>query len=764
MICHYIHSFLRNVKKNLFFYSINLFGFFVGFLLLTIISAFVYQEFSFDRFHENSSTIYRINSGGYGVTPLCFKEKLNNQLSEILYVIQLSSTSLEIDCNNEVFNVEKAYFTDSELFQVFSFKLLSGNPENALDVPFSIVLDESTAKSLFGKQPALGKIIHGTNGDYTVTGISEDIPYNSHIQCNAFVSMETLRETDDGNAFNCGSWSGLTYVSLVKNSSIKAVEDKINVLLEDSRMADNTLKLEPLEMLYFDGENNKYDGCKHGNMENVMLYLAIVILILIIVVFNYINLSTILLMSRLKEFSVRKINGAQRKDIIGHVMLETFGMAFISSLVVLLFVEFLLRPLSGVLNISIASSLNRSSLYIFYFIGIGIICSVIGFFPGFYVSKVNEIKVFKNEGIFGCREIQRKLFLMLQLSVIGVLLNSVFIVNKQIYFMLEKDIGLKYEKIVALQLDEVLQNKNEILKDKLLTTTGVENVSFSNGLIGDGFSKVPIDITDNRELCYVYSIDPEYLTLYNIDLKYGRNFSQVLNTDVDGCCLINEEACEAIGIENPVDKIINRKRIIGVVKNFNYSSLHNVIEPLILTCEKGNVVQIKLEPANQERTIEIIKNICMGISPDFIFNYTYLDSRIKDLYKSDMSLKSSIEIYTILAFLIALLGHFGVSLFTIKKKAKEVGIRKLHGATISDTFKLFAMDQLRIIFLSNIMVIPISIFILNKWLCNFPYKVDVGHLVFLKSFMIITVFSFLALIFLIITTRKASLAQTLKNE
>ena len=189
-----------------------------------------------------------------------------------------------------------------------------------------------------------------------------------------------------------------------------------------------------------------------------------------------------------------------------------------------------------------------------------------------------------------------------------------------------------------------------------------------------------------------------------------------------------------------------------------------MIEPLILTCEKGNVVQIKLEPANKERTIEIIKNICIGISPDFIFNYTYLDSRIKDLYKSDMSLKSSIEIYTILAFLIVLLGHFGVSLFTIKIKAKEVGIRKLHGATISDTFKLFAMDQLRIIFLSNIMVIPISIFILNKWLCNFPYKVDVGHLVFLKSFMIITVFSFLALIFLIITTQKANLAQTLKNE
>ncbi len=764
MIYHYIQSFLRSVKKNQFFYSINLIGFFVGFLILTVITAFVYQEFSFDRFHENSSNIYRINSGGYGVTPLCFKEKLDGKLAEISHVVQLSSTSLEINYNEQILNIGKTYYTDSELFDVFSFKLLSGNPNHVLQAPFSIVLDKSTASELFGEQSPLGKIIHGKHGDYTVTGIMEDIPYNSHIQSKAFISFETLRQVEGENAFNCGSWFSLTYVSLLKNSIVKDTETEINTILKDSRMANNPLKLESLKKVYFDYNNNKYDGCKHGNIQTTFLYLGIAIFILIIVVFNYINLSTTILISRLKEFSIRKINGAKRKDIIKHVMIETVGVAFVSLIIALVVVEFLLHPLSNILNIPISSAFKRTSLYTYFFAGIGITSFIIGLIPGIFISKVNEIKVLKNESIFGSRNMQRKLLLVFELIIVAILLNSLLLVKKQIDFMLQKDMGLQYENVIAFNVDQILQDKSELLKGKLLAAPSIEKVSFSNSLIGEGFTKVPIDVTDDKELCYTYFIDSEYILLYNIDIKYGRNFSFDLITDGNSSCIINEEACKSIGMENPIDKVVNGKRIVGVVKNFNYSSLHDKIEPLILSCGKGNVLQIRIAQDNQEKTINFIKDVCMSISPDFDFNYAFLDSRIKNLYKSDMNVKSSIEIYSILAFLITLLGLWGLMLFTIKKKTKEVCIRKLHGARMSDTFKLFAKEQVSIVLISNIVSIPISIFIVNKWLNNFAYKVDIGFLIFIKTLFVVAFFTILAISFLIIKSQKANLVETLKYE
>jgi hypothetical protein len=345
---------------------------------------------------------------------------------------------------------------------------------------------------------------------------------------------------------------------------------------------------------------------------------------------------------------------------------------------------------------------------------------------------------------------------------VAILLNSALLVKKQIDFMLLKDIGLQYENVVTLNIDKTLLDKNEFLKDKLLANPSIETVSFSNSLIGGVVTKIPIDITESQELCYIYSIDPEYIPLYNIDLKYGRNFSFDLMTDVNNSCIVNEETCKAIGLENPVDKVVNGKRIVGVVKNFNYASLHNVIEPLVLSCGKGNVVQIKIAPVNQETTIDFIKNLCSGISPDF--DYAFLDSRIKDLYKSDMNVKSSIELYSVLAFVINLLGLFGLMLFTIRKKTKEVSIRKLHGARMSDTFKLFIKEQLRIVLISNIIAIPISIFIVNKWLNNFAYQVNVGYLIFIKTLLVVCFFTLLAVSYLIIKSLKVNLVKTLKHE
>lgn len=770
MIYHYIKSFFLSITKNRFFYSINLIGFLTGFLVLTIILTFVYQELSFDKFHTNAANIYRINSGGYGLTPLCFGEKLNNQIPEISNVIRFSTGSITMVKNKEEINIEKIYYTDKDIFQVFSFNLISGNIDNALKAPFSIILNKSISNKLFGSNSPIGKTIKSKLGlIFTVTGVMEDIPDNSHIQSDAFASIETLRHTGDENTFNCGSWSILTYILLSGKSNVKETEEKINLLLEDSRMETGDgkipLKLQSIKKLYFDQENNKYDGCKHGNIQTVIIYSAISVLLLLIVIFNYVNLSTAVSAYRIKEIAIKKINGAKRSQIIKQILLEALGVVFISYIIAILIIELLLPQLPSMFNLNISESLNRTILYLYFFIGVTIIGLLTGFFPGLFLSKINEIKALKNETFYNSRGIQRKLLLIFQLVIVALLLNSTFIINNQINYIFKKDLGFNYENVIYFKLNEELVDKKSTIKSNLLKNPKIEYVSFSTGLVGDGFGKAPIGNDENKKLCYFLSIDPDYMDLFKIEIKYGRNFSWDLKTDFENCCILNEKACKIFGIEKPINEKLGNKTVIGVVKDFNFTSLHNQIEPLVIYCEDyGNVAQVKISKYNQDETIHYIEKISKELSPAFNYNLSFINQRLKELYKSEFDLKSSFRVYSIITLIIASLGLFGLALFMIKKKTKEVSIRKLYGAKLNNTFMLLIKEYIRIVVISNLLAIPFTYFIMNNWLNNFQYKVDFGFFIFLKTFLLILLFTLMAISFMILKTHRINPMDTLKHE
>lgn len=770
MFTHYIKSYFLSLKKNRFFYSINLFGFSIGFLILTIIFSFVYQELSFDRFHKNADNIYRIHAAGYGVTPLCFADKLNNKIPEIKDVIRFSSGNLKIKNDNEILNFGKVYFTDPAIFQQFSFKILSGDAPNVLIEPYSIVISKSKAKELFHDEFPVGQIIKDKKDIiYTITGVMEDIPYNSHIQADAFVSIETLRETGNDKTFNCGSWSILTYVCLTENSKPEEAETKINSVLEEFRMGSGDskipLKLEPLRKIYFDAENNKYDGSKHGNFQTVLLYLAISILILFIVVVNYINLSTAISTGRIKEIAIRKINGAKQSYIIKQTVIESIGTAIISFLFAVLLIELLLPQLCLLLNIGVSESFNRLSLYLLYFAGAIFIGTITGLFPGVFLSKVREIKALKGETVFNSRGLQRKILLAFQMLIVATLLNSTFIIKSQIDYIFKRDLGLSYENIVSFKLTEELRNKRNVIKDKLLKNPDIKRVSFSDNLIGDGFAKAPKGNNDNQQLCYFFSVDPDYFKLYNIKISKGRNFSWDLKTDFNESCILNEEACRVFGFENPLNKSLGDHKIIGVVQDFNFTSLHNQIEPLIIYCEEGgNTVQVKLSDKNQNSTIQYIDNVSEKEFPNYDFNYVIMKDRIKKMYKSELNLKSSFQFYSLITFIIALLGLFGLTLFLIKKKTKEVSVRKLFGARLKDTFILLINKQIVIVLIANIISVPVSYFFMQNWLSNFQYKVDIGCFVFLKTLTITVLLTISAMVVMILRVHKVNPIETLRME
>ncbi|SDC85464.1 ABC transporter permease [Williamwhitmania taraxaci] len=771
MIYHYIKSFIASAKRNRFFYSINLVGFLTCFLLLTLIFTYVSQELSFDRFHKKVDTIYRLHPAGYGVTPLCFADKLKDKLPEITGMVRFSAIDLAIDHKNTMVPIEKIFYTDPEVFQVFSFPLLSGDAHTALQKPFSIVLNQATAHKLFGNATPLGETLRAKDGKvYTITGVMADIPYNSHLQYNAFVSIETLKQLGDESALGCSTWSNLLYVTLQEKSNRAEVETKINAILDEDKMEGDDgkiqLRLESMKDIYFDSNNNRFDGSKHGNMQTVLLYLGIAILILLTVVINYINLSTAISGSRAKEIAIRKINGAKRIQIIGQILVETVGIALISFAVALAIIEMLLPQLSSLLNLQISASTNRHVLYLGYFVGVVAVGVIAGLIPGVFLSKTNEIKVLKNESTLNARGHHRKILLSIQLIIVAVLLNSTFIINAQIGYLFKKDMGISSQNVVCFRLDKELAEKQQVVRANLLSNPKIKAVTISYALIGDGLGKAPQTCDSNTVMCNINSIDPEYMQLYELKMKYGRNFDRSIPTDSSNSCIVNESTCRALGIENPTDRMFSSKRIVGVVYDFNYTSLHNQIEPLMIRLSNmdDSYVQIKIDENNQNETLQFIRNTCNSLSPTYNGDYIFLEDRITELYKSELDLKRSFQVYSIVTLIVAMLGLFGLTLFMINKKMKEVSLRKLFGAKLSDTFRLLTKEQLWIAAVANILAIPITYWITNRWLSNFQYRVEISALPFLESFIITVILIVLAISFLIVKAHKTKMIDALKHE
>jgi len=770
MFLHYLKSFVASVKKNRFFYILNTIGFAMAFLLLTLIFTFAYQETSFDCFHKNTSNIYRIHSGGYGVTPLCFADQLKDKLPEIESMVRFSAGDLCVIDKNKEIKIGKVYYTDPEVFEVFSFQLLSGNASTILKVPNSIVISTSLAHKLFGKRSPMGESLQAKNGKtYRVEGVMADIPYNSHIQAQAFISIESLRGKGEEQSFDCASWFSLSYLLLSENAVTSDVETKINAFLDESRMSTSAgkipLELQSLNEVYFDYVDNKYDGSEHGNAQTLALYFAIALLLIGIVVINYINLSTAIAGGRMKEIAIRKINGASGFQILAQSLFEAVGTAIVSFWAALLVIELLLPQLCKLLNIEIALVFNRASLYFIYLIVIVLIGLLSGLIPGLFLSKLKEISVLKKERVFNSNGFQRKALLVFQLLIVACLLNATFIMKSQINYIFTKDLGFSYEDVISFRLDQGLSAKKEVLKQALLKNPYIESVSFSTSLMGGGFTKASLGNPDNEKLCYFCTIDPDYLDLYAIDIIEGRNFSWDRTADFSQTCMLNKAALLAFGIENTETNLFDGKEIVAVIDDFNFSSLHNQIEPLVIYCGKeGAFAQVKVSNDHQSESLQAIRTVITDISPNSDFNYSLLEDRIKGLYQSELDLKNSFQFYSFITFVIALLGLFGLTLFLIRKKNKEICLRKLFGANLGDTSRLLSKEQIWIVLIANIIAMPISYWLMVKWLTNFHFRQDIDLVIFLKTLVITLVFTLLAVLVLIVKTHRVNLLETLSYE
>jgi len=745
MLNNYLKIAVRNIKKYKAYSTINILGLAVGMACCILILLWVQDELSFDGFHENSENIYRIipNVSGdvWTSSPWALLENLKRDYPEIEQGSWFHNTGVSTTYNEKTFR-ESIALVASDFLKMFTFPFITGNPQTALRDINSIVISERTALKYFRNEDPIGKTIRLDNqADLTVVGIMENVPTNSHMQFDllarpeVFVSEERMQ-----------SWSMdcPTYILLSEGTNFKEVVSKIFDSIDkyDKRgLYDSTVSLQPLDKIYL------YSFRGTDPILYVYIFIAIAILILLIASINFMNLSTARSALRTKEIGMRKVIGAKRSDLIKQFFSESVILSFIALAVAILLVLLLLPTFNTItekqLEFEVLSDFN---------IGIGILLVALitgvfsGIYPALFLSSFQPVSILKSHFVKGGKGSSfRRILIVFQFSAAVCLIISTTVILKQINYIKTKDLGFNRDNIVIVNLDDELLSKYETLKQELLPYENIVNVSAACNLPLSTRNNDAVrweGMENDKPLMFNFvSADYDYFETLEMEMSYGRSFSKEHPTDTENY-ILNETALKITGYENPIGRSFTRGNsegtIIGVVKDFHGTTLHNQIKPTFFMMREYEVLPkrrmiIRLNSNNIPATIDYIKDRTIQLSPDFIFNYRFLDDYFNQLYTNEQNMQILIKYFTILAIFISCLGLIGLASFMAEQRTKEIAIRKVLGAKTLGVMIKLSKEFVILVLAANFIAWPIAYYFMNGWVKSFTYRTDIGILVFILS-------------------------------
>jgi len=762
-----------------------------------MIFLFIKHEMSYDNFHAKEKNIYRVVrqadlngsgskediawlSGPYSIA------LRNDYPDEIKRAVRVEPDNDLFTYNNISFNEKRVYIADSDFFQIFSFPLIKGNPESVLADPKSIVLTESTAKKYFGTEDPMGKII-AMNKDLQlkVTGIAKDIPSNSHLDFDMIVPIKNFKYHDSVQNFpNNGLF---VYIELNPNTDPKKLEARFPQFMDKYMgkwFAKSGFKiglgLEHMQDVYFQSEIH-FDQVKHGNKKIIFIFMSIAILILIIACINFMNLATARATDRSKEVGLRKVLGAVRKQLIWQFILESFLYAALSSALALGLLALLMPAYNNLLGYQLSSFWKDGTVYLFILAIIIIIGFLAGIYPALLLSSFSPIeslkgklRVGKNGAFF------RKTLVVFQFSVSVLLIISITIITSQMKFVKDKDLGFNKEQTLLVRIDnnDIYKNKN-LFKTTLQADPAVINVSLMSGEPG-GFHDVhtfEIESKPGEKLLFDTEFaDFEFAKSLGIKIIAGRDFSPSFPTDSSSAVMVNRIAVEKMGHKSPEEAIgkwvknvgrdTARRKIVGVVENFNFASLKEKIEPMIIsTGEDWRVAVIRLKPSDHlQSSIESFRKIYTSAAPGYPFEYDFLDQEFNQHYKDDIKQGYILSVFSAIAIFIACLGLFGLASYTAIKRTKEIGVRKVLGSSVQNIVVLLSKDLLKPVLLGTLIAIPVGYFIMNKWLQGFAYRTTIAWWMFALSAMTAILIALITVSFQAIKAALTNPVKSLRSE
>ncbi len=776
MLKNYLKSALRIILKRRTISAINILGLAVGMAACLLILHYAAFELSYDKFHEDLENIYRFRGGDRADIAAAAGRVLTEEFPEVLdYVRLLRAGSWGVySYQDKYFREEKTFSTSNALFRIFSFKLLQGNREKVLSEPNSVVLTESTAKKYFGDEDPMGKVLkYNGRTDYKVVGIMEDVPKNSHLEFDLLASIETLRLRYGGDIDNSWIiWGFYTYIKVAPGTDPVALERKVQEFSKRKQKEVNRPEsfweiyhVMPLKDIHL-FSSYVSEASENGSGTAVKFLLVVAFLILVIAWSNYINLSTARSLERAKEVGVRKVVGANQRQLIRQFLFESLVLNVCSALLALIILELVLPIFSRFSRTPAVFYLVQDFRFWILLSGIfvlGIFLS--GMYPALVLSSYQPVSVFKGITGTGSRGvILRKGLVVFQFMVSAALIAGTLTVYNQISHMIKSDLGMDIEQTLVLERPSVIIDKSrEEFEARTLTFTnelekisGVEQISRSTYVPGDDVFMInegqkadePIEATID---VYEIQMDENFIEMYDLELLAGRNFSKEFGTDGSGV-ILNDTARKLLGWESP-ESAINQKfiyqtktpfTVIGIVADYHQESLKQNFEPLSFLYRPSNNghYSIKIKTENPMGIIAAVKELWDKFFPGNPFEYFFLDDHYNRQYGSDWQFLRMFGLFSLLAIFVACLGLLGLSLFNTIHRTKEIGIRKVLGASFLSILFLLTKEFLKLILLANTVSLPLFYFYLNRWLEKYPFRIDIGWWFFAAPVVLIAAIAF----------------------
>jgi|WetSurMetagenome_2_1015567.scaffolds.fasta_scaffold01746_10 putative ABC transport system permease protein len=775
----FINAF-RNMRKQHGYILLNVGGLTIGLTSFLFISLYVHNELSYDRFHKNYENIYRLKimgqmAGGIldqAVTASPMAKAMVNDYPEVLEATRLMRMgALLIRYEENRFNEDGVLFADSTFFDVFDFKLLKGDPKTALERPKSIILSENYARKYFGSKNPMGQrmSVEADTNLYTVTGVVQNVPENSHMKFDILASLSSL--PDQANSQIWISHSFYTYITVKDGTDIDQLQNKfqgmvekyvgpqlkqiLGITTEDFKKAGNDLKyvIEPLKDIHLKGAT-QYNLESPGSLTTVNIFAIVALLILLVAVINYVNLATAKSAGRAKEVGVRKVAGASRSGLIAQFLSESLLIVTVSSLFALLLLFALSHPFNQLIGKEISINIFSNLKGVIFFAGLIFIVGIsAGFYPAFILASFNPREVLKGTMSPGSMSKKlRGLLVIIQFTVSIVIIIGSITVHNQLNFMTKKDIGFEKENLIVIRRLDVFPQQTKSFRDQLLQIPGVEKVGFSSAVPGIPFNNSAFykdnDPEKSTYLLNQTQVSYDFPQAMGIKLVAGRFFSSEFSTD-STAVLINETAVKSLGFKDPVGKFIlqpigpqqfQRMEIVGVIKDFNIESMHKAITPVCFTVLKSGggdqYASVRLTGNNMNETIKNIEKIWQTFTTKQPFQYDFFSDSWNNLYSSEMRTGKIFLIFSVLAVFIACLGLTGLVTFITNKRTREIGIRKTYGASNQSVLILLSKQVVMLIIISSLIAYPIAYFGSVYWLEGFAQKVGINPLIYILATLV----------------------------
>lgn len=807
MLKNFIKTAARIIMKQRAYALINFIGLTCGLALTLLIMAYVRSELSYDRFHEKAERLYRIkykapNGLELATTPPPITPVMKDFFPDVEEVGRMfgRNVSIKRQGEEEAFEETGVFFADSAIMKMFTFQFVKGNSKRALADKFTVIINEEMATKYFGEANPIGEsLLFSGKHEFKVTGVVKNFPENSHFRFNMLVPYDNMfdLETDQTaqvlrNNLNVNFVisHSYTYVLLKPGADPAQIDNGMEEFLKKyalpQLLVGQIFTLMPVPDIHLKS-TLLAEPSTTNSMTNIYIFIGVGILTLLIACINYINLSTAQSFTRIKEIGIRVIMGSMKRQIILQFLAESFVFCLVS-MILSVGVFYLTLPLLNdltdknlVFNEVIDQPLILLSIGLLF-----VVTLLAGGYPSYFVAQFNSVNSLKGEGVTGMgSQWLRKTLVVFQLAIAAMLLSGSLVIIKQLQFLQDQPLGFQKEHVITIPLfsqnlngifsqrDSVFRTRLQSFRDAVESQTGIKQTTLSSNAPGLGVvfrGTIPEGFTQEDNLFIAnFSVDYDFATAYEMELVAGRWFSEEYGTDLQEAFIVNETAVREFNWdtpENALGKTINREgkqgKVIGVVKDFNFTSLTTPVSSMVLESNPNqfNTLSIRFENSNIETTLDRIEEQWNSMFPEKTFEFNFLDEQLAGQYDAYQSFGTIIKVFTFIAILISCLGVYGLVLFVVQRKVKEIGVRKVLGANLGSILQLIYRDFAWLILIGFALAVPVSYYFMNHWLENFSYHTSIDVVTYFISLVLILVITIATISYQAI---KASLANPVKS-